>query len=256
MRRALLLGALTFYPLMASAAMAANQFSPEQTAEIQTIVQEYLVANPTILEDAQSALNAKREADEMVRVSSIVENNHKAIFESPTSPVLGNPNGDVTVVEFLDYNCGYCKASFPIIEGLIESDPGVRVVIKELPILSATSDAAAKAALSAAKQGKYKEYHAALFALTNQPDLPALLDIAKATGLDVNKWKADLADPAVAAEIEANHALIRPLGIRGTPAFIVGNQLFPGAVDGEMLKTAVAKARAANAAKVQPAKAE
>lgn len=238
------LGFAAVYLALVSPALAADGFTEAQKQEIRQVVRDYLVSDPTVVKDAVDALQAKMQADELARVNSVIKEQHDALFKSPTSPVGGNPKGDVTVVEFFDYNCGYCHATAPLVEALIKDDPGVRLVYKEFPILSESSAAAATAALSAAKQGKYVEFHNELFSSEGEVTMDRLLAAATKVGLNVDKWKKDLGDADVAKEIEANRGLAVRLGIRGTPGFIIGDKMYPGAMSGEQLKAAVASARA------------
>lgn len=170
----------------------------------------------------------------------------KALFENPISPIIGNPKGDVTVVEFIDYNCGYCKKASTVVEEVIANDKNVKFIIKELPILHETSHAAAKAALAADRQGKYHAMHVKLMEAKGPFDSTKIDGIAKSVGLNMEQFQKDINDPAIAQETENNRELVGRLGIRGTPAFIIGDNLMPGFLEKPALEDAIANARKNN----------
>jgi protein-disulfide isomerase len=184
------------------------------------------------------------------RMAAALKDNSAQVFRNPAAPVAGNPKGDVTIVEFMDYNCGYCKRSLPDVMKLVESDKNLRVVIKEFPILGPTSITASRAALAAGKQGKYKELHVALMSHKGALSDEAIFELAKSAGLDVDKLKADMEDKTIAARIEQNHQLASMLGIDGTPAFVIDQQLIPGALGYEALAAAIGDVRASGGCKV------
>lgn len=206
-----------------------SMFTDAQKAAIGQIVKDYLMANPGLMMDVQSALEAKLEKEQAEKLKTFMASNAKDIYRNPTSPVAGDPNGDITVVEFFDYNCGYCKRSLPDVQNLIKSDARVRVVFKELPILSKGSEEAAKAALAAKRQGKYWEFHQALLTSKGQANEAAAIKAAEAVGLDIAKLKTDMASSEVEQELEATRELAKKMGINGTPHFLVGDKSIPGA---------------------------
>ena len=157
--------------------------------------------------------------------------------------VLGNPKGDVTLVEFFDYNCGYCKRALKDLQTLIKEDKNLRVVLKEYPILSEGSAEAAQISLAAAKQGKYMEFHTALMSSRGQANEAKGLRIAKEIGLDMKRLKADMADPAIMASLKEQVLLARSLNLRGTPAYVIDNIVVPGAVGADRLRKHIAKVR-------------
>ena len=232
-----------FFLLPLPALAAANTFSADQKTEIQGIVKEYLVSNPEVTQMALDSLKEKLIAEDANKEAQLVLANKAQLEQSPSSPTGGNPNGDVTVVEFFDYNCGYCRLTKPIINSLISSDAGVRVVYKEFPILSDTSTAAAKAALSAHRQGKYEAYHNALFGFETRLGQSEMDEAATKAGLDLDKWRTDQAAPEIDSEIGDNHRLARTLGIGGTPAFVIGGKVYRGAMDLEGMKSAISAVR-------------
>lgn len=222
-----------------------SMFSDVQKRGIEQVVKDYLLKNPEVIIEVQAALESKMAAAEAERTRQLVADNAKEIYRHPDAPVAGNPDGDITVVEFFDYNCGYCKRGFSNVLKLIESDPKVRVVFKELPILSKDSEDAAKVALAAKLQGKYWEVHRALIEGKGRASEATALEAASKLGLDMDKLKADMAGPQVKAELARVEALARKMNINGTPHFLVGDEGIGGAPEEllEMLKTKVAELR-------------
>jgi protein-disulfide isomerase len=221
----LLLGPLRVGTVAADTAM----FTDPQKRGIEQIVKEYLLQNPQVLIEVQGALEQKMAQEEADRTKALVAENAKEIYRHPDAPVAGNPAGDITVVEFFDYNCGYCKRGFHNIRELIEKDSNVRVVFKELPILSKDSEEAAKIALAARAQGKYWELHQALIESKGRVTEAFALETAGKLGLDVEKLKADKDSDAVKGELARVEALARKMNITGTPHFLVGNEAIGGA---------------------------
>jgi protein-disulfide isomerase len=215
----------------APAAQAADPrvFSPEQKRAIEEIVKDYLIANPEVFLEVQQSLEAKMEKIQAERIKAAIAQNARDIYHSADAPVAGNPKGDITVVEFFDYNCGYCKRGFPELAKLIDKDPKVRVVLKELPILSKGSEEAARVALAARLQGKYWEVHRALLESKGQASEAVALKIAEKLGLDMAKLKKDMDSPEIKAEIERVRELANKMGINGTPHFLVGDRGIAGA---------------------------
>ncbi len=215
----------------APAAQAADTraFSPEQKRAIEEIVKDYLIANPEVFLEVQQSLEAKMETIQAERIKAAIAQNARDIYHSAYAPVAGNPKGDITVVEFFDYNCGYCKRGFPELAKLIDKDSKVRVVFKELPILSKGSEEAARVALAARLQGKYWEVHRALLESKGQANESVALKIAEKLGLDMAKLKKDTESSEIKAEIERVRELATKMGINGTPHFLVGDRGIAGA---------------------------
>ncbi|HFC04906.1 MAG TPA: DsbA family protein [Rhizobiales bacterium] len=165
------------------------------------------------------------------------------IFRGEGDLVIGNPNGDVTMVEFFDYNCGYCKRSLPDVMKMIKNDKNVKVVMKEFPILGEGSNFAARAAIASREQGKYWEFHLALLKKRGAVNEASVMKTAKLMGLDVEKLRKDMKAPVVDQIIKRNYAIAQQLNINGTPAFIIAENIFPGAVGFDVLSNAVAKVR-------------
>ncbi len=223
--------AAPLFPSHAQApAPAASPFSADQKAAIEKIVKEYFLNNPEAFLEIQTALEAKMEKIQADKLKSALKDNAKDIYRRANAPVAGNVNGDITVVEFFDYNCGYCKRAFGDMAKLIEKDSKVRLVLKELPILSKGSEEASKVALAAKLQGKYWEVHRALINLRGElNEQTSLKAIEKIPGLDMAKLKKDMESAEVKGEIAFVRDLAQKMGIQGTPHFLVGDRAIPGA---------------------------
>ena len=167
------------------------------------------------------------------------------LFDDPASPIGGNPDGDVTMVEFFDYRCGYCKGVQRTVAAALEQDPSLRVVFKELPVLGLVSVVAARAALAAHRQNpdKYVAFHGALMKSRDRLTKPSILRIARDMGFDAKRLEADMSSPEIDQAIERNLALATTLGILGTPAFVIGDKIVPGAVSLKTMKRLIARAR-------------
>jgi len=210
--------------------------------DLEGAIHDYILAHPEVL--IESLQRAKRKQEERIAAStkSLIQSYQKDLVEDPNSPVLGNPKGNVTLVEFFDYRCPYCKQMDPLLQNLTRIDPQVRIVQKQYPILGPQSALAARAALAANKQGKYLQFHDAAMA-KRQIDEASILAIAETIDLDLNRLKTDLASPEVEAEIAKTFQIAKELRLTGTPAFIVGSELIPGATDFETLRAVVEDAR-------------
>ncbi len=220
--------------------MSAGAAQAMDKSEVEKIVHDYIKNNPQLILDSVNDYQIKMAE---TKKAEALANNHEQLYKDHGSPFIGNENGDVTIVEFFDYNCGYCKKGFPELQKAADQDKNIKVIFKDFPILGPSSETASKWALAAEKQNKYFEFHTALMNHKGRLDDAALEEIAKGLGLDVAKLKADTQDTAVLMQIEKNRALARELGISGTPAFIVGDELMPGMVNAESLLDAVASQR-------------
>jgi protein-disulfide isomerase len=201
----------------------------------QLLVKDYILENPEILMQAMQNLQKKETANRLASAGG-------AISKPFAGAVHGAQTADITIVEFTDYNCGYCRKSVEDVARLIENDKKLRVVFRELPILSPTSRDAARWALAAANQGKHKAFHDAMFA--GEPPSDASIRVAaQAAGLDMTRAEADANSAEIAAEIDGNLAMMQQVGFTGTPTFVIGDQIIEGALGYEALKGAVAKAR-------------
>jgi protein-disulfide isomerase len=215
---------------------------PAQPALDQAI-EQYIRSHPEVIEQAMQSLDAKRQKDEKLRVRQAIATHQEELLRDPASPVSGNLNGDVTVIEFFDYRCGYCKRVASAVTQLQKDEPGVRVVYKDFPILGEVSVFGARAALAAREQGKHQVFHEAMLTSENELTNEEVLAIAQRVGLDVKKLEVDLQSPEWQAAIDRNHALAKLLGISGTPGFVVGNEVYPGALELTGLKALVKQAR-------------
>jgi protein-disulfide isomerase len=195
------------------------------------IVHTYLTKNPEILVDMTNELDKRHQAEQAEQQEKTISENADAIFRSPLAYTTGNPNGDVTVVEFFDYNCGFCRRALPDLVKLVDNDDKVRVVFKELPIFGDDSEGAAKAALAAGKQGKYFEMHQKLFSEPGKADKAKALKIAQELGLDVPQLEKDMEDASIQQALDEAKELGQKLGLQGTPLYLVGDRMIPGAPD-------------------------
>lgn len=197
------------------------------------VVRDYVINNPEILPLAMENLRKQEDAKQLAGVRADVERPFPGA-------VLGNPNGKIVVVEFADYACGYCKKSVADLDALIAENPEIKVVMRELPILSPNSADAAKMALAAGEQGKYPAFHKAMYEI-GKPDAQTIEAAAKAAGLDLDRARKFIADPRLDAEIDRNMGFARQLGFQGTPSWVIGERLLPGAVGKEALAKAIAE---------------
>jgi protein-disulfide isomerase len=224
-------------------ALAAD-FTPDQKKEIEGIVGDYLKNHPKMLIDAMQAADDKLKADAKDKAAQALTARKQEVFGDPQSPVAGNPNGNVTLVEFFDYRCPYCKQVEPSLEKLIGDDHQLRFVFKEFPVLGPDSEVAARVALAAKQQGKYDAFHRAMMNTPGHIDSAAIYKVAASVGLDVDRVKQDMNSPDVEKELKANLDLGNALDLNGTPSFIVGNTIVPGAISADELKQLIADARA------------
>jgi protein-disulfide isomerase len=210
---------------------------------LEELVLDTIRKNPEIVLEALSILEQqKNEAQDAAR-KDILSQQRDILENDPNAPVLGNPNGDVTVVEFFDYNCSYCKKVMPEVKRLIAADKNIRLVYREWPILGEGSVFAAKAALASRAQGKYEEFHWALMEMRNRADEKTVLRIAEKVGLDIEELLKDMEKPIVSEHIAMSMRITQALGFNGTPSFIIGNNLIPGFVEKDALADYVSQAR-------------
>lgn len=231
--------------LVLATPVLAQGFTPAQRAEIVEILRQALREDPTILREALVGLEEAEARERTEARRAAIAQHEEALFRDSADPVKGNPRGDVTIVEFFDARCGYCKQLQPAMDALIRRDPNVRVVMKDLPILGPNSVLASRALLAAQRQGRYAPFYDALLSLRVEPTEQVLRQQAERVGLDWTRLRRDMDDPAVQRRIETNLRLAQGLGIEGTPALVIGQTLVPGAVDLPTLERLVAEARAA-----------
>jgi protein-disulfide isomerase len=241
-----ILGCLALLGAASGADAAEMSIAPDRQA-IEQIIHDYLIAHPEVLIEALRAGDAKAKQQEEAETRAQIVKHQDELLRDAKSPVGGNLNGDVTIVEFFDYRCPYCKQVEPALEALLKEDPGIRVVYKEFPILGPASLIASQVSLAALKQSpqKYARLHAALMSAKGDLGQDSILKAAEAAGLDVVKIKADMNGKDIDALIKRNYVLAEALNIRGTPAFIIGTAMSPGAVDLATFKRMVADARKA-----------
>ena len=224
-------------------AAAADPLSAEQKDAVEKLVHDYLLNHPEVLIEALQAAEQKQQQLSMEQAQKAMKDRRQELLADPAAPVIGNPKGDVTIVEFFDYRCPYCKQMHPAIQALLGEDKKLRFVAKEFPVLGKDSVTASRAALAAQKQGKYEPFHNALLTAKGQLNEDVVMKTASSVGLDVDRLKEDMKSPDVEAALKQNYALAQALDIRGTPAFVIGNELIPGAVDAATIKEKVAAAR-------------
>ncbi len=244
------LGVLAVLALLITGAAGAVRAEGEKSGatdrqSVEEIVRQYLLANPEVIVEAMEVLRKRQEDAEAQRIKSLISERSKDIFESPDAPIDGNTDGDVTLVEFFDYQCGYCKRAFPDMMKVVREDGNVRLVFKEFPILGPASVYAAKAALASREQGKYVPFHQALMEAKGQLSEDRVLKIATSVGLDGDALVKSIKDkgPEYDRIIQKNRELAQDLGITGTPAYLINDIQVPGLVDYETMKKLVARAR-------------
>ncbi len=220
----------------------ASELDPAARQSMEQVIEQYIRAHPEVIEQSLQALEAKREAEEKAKQKVALAAHQHELLNDPTSPVSGNPSGEITLVEFFDYRCGYCKRAAGAVTQLQHEDSRVRVIYKDFPILGEASELAAKAALASKAQGKHQAFHEAMLAFKGEITKESLLSLAGDVGLDTTKLEADIRNPEWQKVIDTNRALARTLGISGTPGFIVGTELVPGALDLNGLKELIARA--------------
>ena len=239
----LLSGVLGLLPVWADAETPTAPSDPAFQQAVEQVVEQYIRAHPEVIEQTLQALQTKREAEERERVSNLIATKKAELLNDPNSPVSGNPDGDVTVVEFFDYRCGYCKRVAGAVTQLQQDDPNIRVVYKDFPILGEASALAASAALASKAQVKHLAFHEALLASEEELNQETIFVLATSVGMDTEKLHKDMESPSIQTTIGRNRALARELGINGTPGFIIGTELVPGALDLKDLKNLVRQIR-------------
>lgn len=228
--------------LVLAAAAPARAQGGLPVGEVERIVKDYLLREPEVLYEALQELQRRRDSAEAERQRAVIAERRAELVGRAEDPALGDPAGDVTIVEFMDYRCGYCRSMAPALRALLEQDRRVRLVVKDFPILGPDSVTAARAALAARKQGRFGELHWALYQARDLSE-PAILELARRQGLDADRLARDMRAPEVEQALERTRALAEELGISGTPSFVVGDTLIPGAAPVARLAELIAKAR-------------
>jgi protein-disulfide isomerase len=249
-RKMRLLGALVLCAVLVWSGMtekgAAQSLTPDDRGRIEQIIHDYLLSHPEVVIEALKTADARDKRKQAEASSAAIAAKRKELLDDPSDPVGGNPKGDVTLVEFFDYRCPYCKQVEPAIEALLKEDPKLRIVYKEFPILGKESTFAAHVAFAALKQGKYEQFHDAMMAAKGNITEDVILKIAADAGLDIAKIKDDMNAPEIDKIIKRTYDLADALGVNGTPGSVIGDNLIPGAVDLAELKQMVATARKQN----------
>jgi protein-disulfide isomerase len=240
--------AAAFIAFGAATPARAQSFSDAQRGEIERIIKDYLMKHPEVLQEAINELEKKQVAADAEKNKTAVKDNAQLIFSSPRQVTIGNPQGDVTMVEFFDYNCGYCKRAMADMFDLMKDDPKLKVVLKEFPVLGPGSVEAAQVATAVRMQDrtgkKYLEFHQKLLGGRGQADKARALAAAKEAGLDMTRLEKDMASPEVKASLTESMELAEKLGLNGTPSYVIGPNVVIGAVGLAALKEKVEAARA------------
>jgi protein-disulfide isomerase len=234
--------------MLAPAAPArADEFSDPQKSEIERIIRDYIVSHPEVLQEAIAELDKRQAAADTEKAKAAVADNAEALFNSSRQVVLGNPKGDVTLVEFFDYNCAFCKRTLPDMLQMLKDDGKLKVVLKEFPVLGPGSVEAAKVAVAVRMQDKsgkkYLDFHQKLLGGRGQADKARALAVAKEVGMDMARIDKDLAGDEVKVSLEESLKLAETLGLNGTPSFIIGSDVVIGAVGLDALRQKVSFAR-------------
>ena len=230
-------------PIMCNSLVSQESFKDKEKKEIRQIIEEYIMENPEVILNSVAEMRSREEEQEkLIAQKNLIELKDEIMW-NPTDPVGGNIMGDVTVVEFFDYRCGYCKRFSTALNEVLKEDDNVRVVFKELPVLGASSDLAARAAIAASRQNLYNDFHNRMMELKGSFDESQLFAIAKDVGLDVERLKKDMELRGVQGILDDTRELANKLSITGTPAIIVGDELIRGAIDTDRLKFLIAQAR-------------
>lgn len=229
LHKTLTLGSIASALALGPLAVAAP-LDKEQVTQVQEIVHEYLVENPSVLVEASQALQKQEMSKVEEKAQVAIAANAKALFADKSNPVMGNPKGDITIIEFFDYQCPHCKDMGPVIEAAIKNNSNVRVVLKELPIFGATSRDASAAALSSYLQGpeQYKKFNKALLAAPNPLNKTRVLAVAQTVGLDIKKLEKDMKSDAIKKQIDDNFKMAQELELVGTPSFVIGKWVVDG----------------------------
>lgn len=241
---------------MALPVAARAELSADQKKEMEALIKEYILNNGDVVIEGVNKYQAKQEEETNKQSDAAAKELMAKIKSDKSLPGAGNPDGDVVVVEFFDFNCGWCKKAFEEVQNIIKDDKNVRVVFYDIPILGPTSTLASRWALAAHKQGKYWDFHQKVIAHEGQIDEPTLEKMAKDSGIDMAKLKKDLEDKSIDETLNTHIATTKTVGIQGTPGFIINDQIFRGYIPYDAMKDAVEKAREANAAPADDAKKE
>ncbi len=230
------------FMLFAAGTLSFTAQAETNKEEIEKIIHEYIMENPKLIMDSVEKYQ-REQYEAQMRQATEKFSDHKGYLTGKDVPSAGNPEGDITIVEFFDYNCGYCKKALPDVQKIIEADSNVRVTLIDMPILGPTSETASRWALAADKQGKYFEFHVALMNHKGGKDVKSLEKLATEVGLDVEQIKKDASSQDIDSAINKNRAIAQELGITGTPAFIINDSVQRGYIGFEAMKSIVESER-------------
>lgn len=221
-------------------------FTDAQQAALGPMIKDYLMRNPEVLRDVMAALDKKQKQEDEAHRLDVVDNRSSELFDSSFQATIGNPEGKITVVEFFDYNCGYCRKALGDIQALIKSDPKLRVVIKDFPVLGPESLEASQVAVAVRQQlkgDKLFEFHQKLLETKGRVNGARAIQVAKELGADAGRLQKDMASAEVKAALSENRGLGDRLGLSGTPAFVIGEEIIPGAVGVDPIRKTIADVR-------------
>lgn len=223
--------------IMMNSTPSALAFDASEKEEIGQIVREYLLANPELMVEVQQALQAKEEAQAVARIEQTLSEAGETLFNDPIDPVFGNADGDVTVVEFFDYNCGFCRRGLPDMEFILANDKNVKFVLKEFPIFGPNSTAVHTVAMAfhSIAPEKYYDYHVKMMRQDGQIDENRALEIAEGEGIDMDALKASMKNPDILNSFQQTDTLAGGLGITGTPSYVVGDEILVGALGKDVI---------------------
>ncbi|HEX2137520.1 MAG TPA: DsbA family protein [Microvirga sp.] len=244
LRAAALFGVLAAAP--AAVAQPASPFTEQQKQAIREVVKDYLLSNPELLQEIMAELEKRQAEQQRVAQATALRESRQTLLNAPHSIVAGNPQGDVTLVEFFDYNCGYCKRALADVRALAKGDPKLRIVLKDFPVLGPDSVEASRVSVAVKNQlqgDKLFDYHAKVMETRGRVNGERALAVAKEMGVDMARLQKDMDGPEVRSALQENVGLADKLGLTGTPAFIVGDEIIPGAVGHDPLKQVVASVR-------------
>jgi protein-disulfide isomerase len=232
-------------PILAIGATESPAADLSDKKALDDAIRTYILEHPEVIIEALEKFEAREREEREKATTAALTDRKSDIFNHPMTPMSGNPKGDVTIVEFFDYQCGYCKRTMQTVLDLQKEDPKIRVAWKELPILGPVSQFAARAAMAAEKQGKYLDFHVAVMGARGQLTPESVMKHAADVGLDIEKLKRDMMTPEIGNYLRETLQLAQELGITGTPGFVIGDKLVPGALSKDQLRELIAQAREA-----------
>ncbi len=224
-------------------ASSLTELTNTDTEQLHKIIKDYILANPNIINQALQISRIRQQARSLQSTAELIKTRHKDLYNDEISLSNDVEDADVTIVEFFDYRCGFCKKAHPVIKALLASDPKIKFIYKEYPILGPVSKMATRVAIAAHKQGKYLEFHNKVFTTAGSLTEKRMMQDAESVGLDINLLKQDMLNKEIEDLVRRNKALAKGLNISGTPTFIVGTQVIQGFVNLDKMKQAVATAR-------------